>query len=36
MKLGRLVVGGLILGALTIGALWLLPSDSYLLLPDTA
>ena len=36
MKLGRLVVGGLILGALTVGALWLLPSDSYLLLPDTA
>ena len=36
VKLGRLVVGGLILGALTVGALWLLPSDSYLLLPDTA
>ncbi len=36
MKLGRLVVGGLIIGALTVGALWLLPSDSYLLLPDTA
>ena len=36
MKPVRLIVGGLILGALTIGALWLLPSDSYLLLPDTA
>ena len=32
----RLIVGGLILGALTVGAAWVLPSDSYLLLPDTA
>jgi Lon-like protease len=36
VKLGRLVAGGLVIGALTVGALWLLPSDSYLLLPDTA
>lgn len=36
MKPGRLVVGGLVLGALTVGALWALPSDSYLVLPDTA
>ncbi len=36
MKLGRLVAGGLVIGALTVGALWLLPSDSYLLLPDRA
>ena len=36
MKLGRFVAGGLVLGALTVGALWLLPSDSYLLLPDRA
>ena len=32
----RLLVGGLVLGALTVAALWLLPSDSYLLLPDRA
>jgi Lon-like protease len=32
----RLVVGGLVIGALTVAALWLLPSDSYLLLPDKA
>jgi PDZ domain-containing protein len=32
----RLVVGGLVLGALTVAALWLLPSDSYLILPDQA
>jgi Lon-like protease len=36
VKLGRLVAGGLAIGALTVGALWLLPSDSYLLLPDRA
>ena len=36
MKPGRLIAGGLILGALTVGAAWVLPSDSYLLLPDTA
>lgn len=36
MKLGRLAAGGLVIGALTVGALWLLPSDSYLLLPDVA
>ncbi len=36
MKPRRLIVGGLILGALTVGAAWVLPSDSYLLLPDTA
>jgi PDZ domain-containing protein len=32
----RLVIGGLVIGALTVAALWLLPSDSYLLLPDRA
>jgi PDZ domain-containing protein len=36
VKLGRLVIGGLVIGALTVGALWVLPSNSYLLLPDTA
>ena len=36
MKPVRLVVGGLVLGALTVAALWLLPSDSYLILPDQA
>ncbi len=36
MKFGRLIAGGLILGALTVGALWVLPSNSYLLLPDAA
>jgi Lon-like protease len=36
VKLKRLIVGGLVIGALTVGALWVLPSDSYLLLPDTA
>ena len=36
MKPGRLVVGGLVLGILTVAALWMLPSDSYLLLPDRA
>ncbi|MEO5576062.1 MAG: S16 family serine protease [Gaiellaceae bacterium] len=36
MRPGRLLVGGLVLGAVTVGALWLLPSDSYLVLPDTS
>ena len=36
VKLGRLIGGGLVIGVLTVGALWLLPSDSYLLLPDRA
>ncbi len=36
MRFGRLVGAGLVLGALTVGALWILPSDSYLVLPDTA
>ena len=36
MKLGRLAAGGLILGALTVGAMWIVPSNSYLLLPDAA
>jgi Lon-like protease len=36
VKPGRLVAGGLVIGALTVAALWLLPSDSYLLLPDKA
>jgi PDZ domain-containing protein len=36
VKLGRLIAGGLVIGVLTVGALWLLPSDSYLLLPDRA
>ena len=31
-----LVGGGLLLGAVVVGALWVLPSDSYLLLPDRA
>ena len=36
MRPGRLVAAGLVIGALTVVALWLLPSDSYLLLPDKA
>jgi Lon-like protease len=36
VKPRRLIIGGLIIGALTMGALWVTPSDSYLLLPDTA
>jgi Lon-like protease len=32
----RLAAIGLVLGAVVVGALWLLPSDSYLLLPDRA
>jgi PDZ domain-containing protein len=33
---GGLVLAGLLLGAVAVGALWILPSDSYLLLPDRA
>ncbi len=33
---GRLLAVGLLLGALAVGTAWLLPSDSYLILPDTA
>jgi len=36
VRFRTLIIGGLILGALTVGAAWVLPSDSYLLLPDTA
>ena len=36
MRIGRLVAAGLALGALVFGALWVLPSDSYLVLPDEA
>jgi hypothetical protein len=36
LKFRALIVAGLILGALAVGAAWVLPSDSYLLLPDTA
>lgn len=32
----KLAAAGLVLGAIAVGALWILPSDSYLLLPDTA
>ena len=32
----RLLIGGLVLGALAVGAAWILPSNSYLLLPDAA
>lgn len=32
----RLVAAGLVLGAIAVGAAWLLPSDSYLILPDKA
>jgi Lon-like protease len=32
----KLIAAGLVLGAIAIGALWVLPSDSYLLLPDRA
>lgn len=32
----RLAAVGLVLGALVVGALWILPADSYLVLPDTA
>jgi PDZ domain-containing protein len=36
VKLRALVGTGLVLGAATVGVAWLLPSDSYLLLPDQA
>ncbi len=36
MTPARLAAGGLVLGALIVGALWVLPSDSYLLMPDVA
>jgi PDZ domain-containing protein len=36
VRSGRLVAFGLVLGAIVVGALWMLPSDSYLLLPDRA
>ena len=36
MKPARLIGAGLVLGALIVGALWVLPSDDYLVLPDTA
>ena len=36
MKPGAVVGAGLVLGAIVVGAAWLLPSDSYLLLPDRA
>ena len=36
MRIGRLVAAGLALCALVFGALWVLPSDSYLVLPDEA
>jgi len=36
VKPGRLIGAGLVLGALALGAAWLVPSDSYLLLPDRA
>lgn len=36
MKPGAVVAAGLVLGAVALGAAWLLPSDSYLLLPDRA
>jgi PDZ domain-containing protein len=36
VKPGALIGTGLVLGAVTLGIAWLLPSDSYLLLPDRA
>lgn len=36
MKVGAIVGAGVVLAALALGAAWLLPSDSYLLLPDRA
>ncbi len=36
MKPGAVIGAGLVLGAIALGAAWLLPSDSYLLLPDRA
>jgi PDZ domain-containing protein len=32
----RIVAAGLVLGALALGGAWLIPSDSYLILPDRA
>ena len=36
MRFRTLIIAGLILLAIAVGAAWVLPSDSYLLLPDTA
>ncbi len=36
MRPGRIIGAGLVLGAIALGAAWLVPSDSYLLLPDRA
>ena len=36
MRPGPVIGAGLVLGAVSLGAAWLLPSDSYLLLPDRA
>ena len=36
MKPGAIIGAGLVLGAIALGAAWLVPSDSYLLLPDRA
>ena len=36
MKPGRLIGAGALLAVIAVGAAWLLPSDSYLLLPDSA
>jgi PDZ domain-containing protein len=36
VKPGRIIGAGLVLAALVLGAAWLIPSDSYLLLPDRA
>ncbi|HUP32132.1 MAG TPA: S16 family serine protease [Gaiellaceae bacterium] len=36
MKPGRLLGVGFVLAAIVVAALWMLPSDSYLLLPDRA
>jgi PDZ domain-containing protein len=36
VKPGRLVGAGALLAAIAVGAAWLVPSDSYLLLPDRA
>lgn len=36
MKPGAIIGAGLVFGAVALGAAWLLPADSYLLLPDRA
>jgi PDZ domain-containing protein len=36
VKPGRLIGAGALLAVIAVGAAWLLPSDSYLLLPDSA